>query len=224
MDVKGFLYYIPNGKLVQTKDLEGMGLQHLDGLPIECGEVGNGAGIGNTNGVIFSCADGIRVGYYPDKQVWKKTSAGYWIGYYTEGKPGPADLLRASDIPTVDVLLGDENYWGFTPEAGLPKSLGLGDDGHLAQFPLSKYDAVYEACAWLSAFYKGEYGEMAPFEEVIPHLVTCLGVNYRIGYFEALALNLFRTDNAQAVAHVALGYIFDDVDDKKKEADTEPSD
>lgn len=116
----GFLYFIEGANDARAETLAAAGLlyaldpERIAQRPVVT--VGPGGGPG-----MCVCAAGgeDRLGYFPDRQVWRKLPPGggphsaltAWAGHYRDELPGPGELLRAKGVPGHAVALGDGNDW-----------------------------------------------------------------------------------------------------------------
>lgn len=157
----GFLYYLPSSKpaaAVTLADVRAAGVGYaFDG---RCEPRGVTGGPDGGNGVIVN-ADGERLGYYPDRQQWRKTPAPHhspltahwpWVGWYLdEPLPGPEDLSRNEQLGGHVVKLGDGREWivpvarGFTETddgigwyLALPATLELAESGEWTSGPVEE--------------------------------------------------------------------------------------
>lgn len=76
-----------------------------------------------------------RVGYYPDRQKWRRVPhSSACVGYDTEHPPTPADLARAEQLPGHWITLGDGHKW-LCPVARAWDDIGDGQRGFRCALP-----------------------------------------------------------------------------------------
>lgn len=126
--MSGFLYFIPRD-VTRAADLAGFGLAYAfeQGAPgLSFCTCRNGPG-GMSGTVVGDDRAGKAIGYYPDKQTWRKrpetrqpgdeatgqpgSQAAVWVGIYNDARPKPADLLRSDALAGHAVRLCDGNDW-----------------------------------------------------------------------------------------------------------------
>ena len=111
-----FLYFLPGEpKPPDRERIAAAGLEYAfdDLAEMVAGTIsGNGGPDGQAGVVIVAKRTDGRVGYYPDAQTWRKIpGSDAWIGYVTDDRPKPADLLRSKVIDGHEVELGDGHRW-----------------------------------------------------------------------------------------------------------------
>jgi hypothetical protein len=215
-----FLYYIPGASLRTLDDVNRVGLGYaFEVQPSSCGcNTGPDAKSGTT---ISADMDG--VGYYPDRQTWRKIPGiDAWLGWYTDAMPGPADLERKKQIPGELVRLGDGRDW-LVPVAIEWREI---QNDAIPLFPLCRLPRVFhledtavwrpgetiarykplEELGWqfLDAIYgKEKYHDIALTDSWACQASVCaLAFNYRIAELEASVLGLVESDMLQAIARV----------------------
>ena len=143
--MSGFLYYLPRrGPGTDLAALRTLGLGYAFEGPVTA--TGCQRGPDGGSGVVVAnpaAITGGQVGYYADRQVWRKTVLGLrssvlgaedqrpktkdppcWVGHYAESPPTPADLGRPKMLTGHLVELLDGNRWlvplarGWTEEDG----------------------------------------------------------------------------------------------------------
>lgn len=170
-------------------------------------------------------------GYNPQQQSWMKAGA-YWIGFDTELKPTPDDLQRGKIVEGFPVVLHGNAEWIVplvrspftTPLAHVPHVAALGSDGSLTTEIDPNYIDAWNASAVAWDVLIGN--ESLTFAEIVELCAKFLGVNYRIGLKECLALRLFTNENVRDVLMAVCNRsLLDEVSSKlkKKEEDQEPS-
>jgi hypothetical protein len=218
--VAGFLYYVPSGTSAATEaDLAAIGLGEIlvagtAHCPVTGGPDG-GAGV-----VLAGESDGKqRVGYYPDRQTWRQAPGqSWWLGYVTDDKPTPADLQRADAVGGYVVTLEDGNGWtvpvarSMRGNGTLPAQLDLSSDGKLMRRPLARFEALCAGAERVWTYFNcvrdvlsggGDVTESQDLEsqteQLWPVAIDALGVNYRVGVIEVVALGLLTDQNVVQV-------------------------
>lgn len=241
----GFLYYFPNlsGLKIPDAVLEAAGLLDVTGASLSCATVNGGPDGGS--GVIAVVSHSIpkempedlrpvepQVGYYPDKQVWRKCAGkgkeAFWLGYEKDNPPRALDLRRDSftgnNDPYIPVLRKDE-YWSVPKCKCLPSYIGLDDEGEPQEVLQPQYRALQQMAdkAFRDFCYKtGKSQEPSEDFTLMEQYQLALGVlqlNYHLGKWEADTLGLMTKDNCFAVVYCfidAPGYSGDE--EKKKDA------
>ena len=201
------LYFVPGKrKHITADDYERLGLGHLHGTSPACRELlanPEGAGPGcffmprveptsgteriaaQERGPAASCT---HMDVSRATHTWTKCNGGaFWICWEHGKHPGPDDLARLGGLGGDACEMGDGNRWLLPKSSAVPLSYCLDDNG---DFGL-KNDPVYagfdEAALALQGY---AFGETIDREEFVRHIVTALAINYRLGFFEALALGL----------------------------------
>ena len=226
----GLLYFLP-GKMrdVRAGDAIAAGLGHYfdEGCTVTPCQVAAGPGDGGSGVVIAdpSNVSDLRVGYYPDKQTWRKVPGGdVWVGFYSDQRPKPQELLRDDAVTGHAVTLADHQRW-FVPVARawvddsgdmtwinmLPARSTLDDDGNWQPGDVvGHYRPLWEiAERWFDAW-SGSIDVSDPdddekavveftFNNAHDAAVTALSANYRVGCAEAALLGLLDEQVAEQI-------------------------
>ena len=213
----GFLYFLP-GPPSPTPDqaaLANRGLAYAFPRPPVPRPAGGPEG---QAGLILASADAfrdqLRVGYFPDRQTWRKIPGGdVYLGFYTAEPPGPSDLARPDATPGHTVTLGDGAGWtiplarGIDDENGamvyyqtLPRTTALDEAGRWVAggYP-PKFARLWDlACAWWDTKVSADLAETAEgarasfdFNGAHDAALLALATNYRVDRAEVAALGLF---------------------------------
>lgn len=211
----GLLYYLPGAaRSVMLPQIEAMGLGHVFDRFTPHSSVGVSRGPDSNNGAVLAVAATVPseiVGYYPDRQTWKKAPGkSWWVGVDGNNPPKPEDLGRDEILPGHLVRLADQENWivpiirGLSDEGGklawsreVPTVSRLNDDGvwiegemlpefeHLWQVALDWFElANLRATDEINE----RFGNMGNGHD---YAAEALDVNYRIGPAEASILRLF---------------------------------
>lgn len=198
----GFLYFVPDVPAVPASMLAALGLDRvMDGVrqgPIDSGPGGRG-------GVLLAdgASDSPSLAYLPTIQRWipvQREGASYWIGFVTDAPPAAGDLSRERQIAGVDVVLCDGSAW-LVPVArllaggsGLPRRYGFDDAGNMALTVEGRYRRLWDLAL---AFFERYVIERisVTHAELLTLASEALGVNYRVGMSELVALGLLDETN-----------------------------
>jgi hypothetical protein len=128
------------------------------------------------------------------------------MGFWNDDRPTPSDLRRETMLAGDMVTLGDGNAWRVPTARLFPSSYAINGEGELELHRLSKYDEAYNRAErlgrqWIVAALP-EMAEQLKIEEenvqdadLFSCAVDALAMNYRVGKYEAAALELFTTEN-----------------------------
>lgn len=210
-----FLYYLPSEKssnCLKLDKIKEFGLGHVFdkdawGCPCNCGP-------DDMIGCVFSVNDaGGHMKYNRDKQTWCQIGDA-WLGYWTDKKPKPEELLRDTQIDGEWVAFPDGQNW-LVPHARkyvddgqsdaisvactLPQRLTFEDGKWFRGGVQSQYAEVWQHIiayeqAIADAIADGDIQDgMVRFnyEHISEMAVAGLTVNYRIGAHELNALEVF---------------------------------
>ena len=166
-------------------------------------------------GSIFSSGQEVKhLRFDKDKQRWAKSisdkGGGYWVGYWTDGRPTAAELAKDDQIDGHRITLSDGSEWlmpcarVFPEGTRMPRSLVLGADGRVYAEVLEKYQAfckqaevlwddLYRLVGWAEGDQVLDAG--AKFTMV----ADALGFNYYVGVDEINALQILTTENIERV-------------------------
>lgn len=232
----GFLYFVESVEPVTRERIAGWGLAHAfeevpTNFPLQ------GATPSGTSGTLLYREQDLAPftpRYLPEEQTWRrfpnsgerKAESGNspaWVGYYNEGKPGPADLARLEQVPGVPLRLADGHSWQVPlvrfplPGGGrgtlLPAYVDCDEFGEpIAGEVLEKYAPLASIAerfwlAWNTAFMAAAALGREEFEfdcdTIVADACLTLAANYRISLAEVMLLKLFRTGTASAVMSLA---------------------
>lgn len=214
MDRRAFMYFVPGRNAVDEGDIASLGLGHLAGCLLSQRKTQNGPG--GLEGLIFAArenegsvwaklagyvAPDVRVGHYPAEQEWVNTGR-VWIGWFKSARPRPSDLLRPMPCGGDAVSMSDGSEWLLPTLKDLPNQYGATGAGEFGARPSAKYAAAYAAIDTLRQWVAAS----APmtYERVVRALCDLASVNYRAGYPEALALEIFDDEVIQTAAVTVL--------------------
>ena len=128
--MSGFLYFVPGPPRTafSQDDLVKLGLGHVfeRGAGTTCREY-RGTGPGDQQGgtvlIVSDTLSPDRHAYVAEKQTWRKIpKSECWVGYWNDGRPGPADLARNSPVSGHLVRLADGNLWLVPVARGMSES------------------------------------------------------------------------------------------------------
>lgn len=160
------------------------------------------AGVGTVGVLASPCRGAFDLAHEPDRQRWVRSGTdGLWIGVDLLDKLCPNDVVRAEIVPGHTVTLGDGQAWEI-PVArfahggtGLPRRRVLTDGGGRAW---EVEEAYRDLCGFAEQAWRARAGDDVAItqDELDRYCGQAMGVNYRLGEEEAIALGLF-TDRAQ---------------------------
>lgn len=166
------------------------------------------------------------LGYYPDRQQWRKCGERLWLGFDPEDLPTPDELKRRQQVAGYDLELGDGQTWTVPVVrrigggTNLPASLGWNEKGEWASEILPAYRSLWDefglvasgffrpASAQECRYYgaaRDEFGNREwSLPEVIDLAARLLAVNYRVDRYLTSALGLFQSTNWESVLFSAI--------------------
>ncbi len=229
--MSGFLYYLPEKKLVRLADLQEVGLSYAFDKPSIATRQALSGPDGAAGLVVASEKDlpPEAVGYFPDEQTWRKIPGlEAWVGFYRKTPPGPGDLERADALRGHPVLLGDGQEWTVPIARGwsdtdparwyiaLPTVSTLDDqDNWIPGGISSRYQYLWTlAETWWTAFSAArtegagaeEGHAILAFEGIHNAAMQALGANYRIGKAEIALLGLFDDQNTVRIMNALIDW------------------
>ncbi len=213
------LYYVPTPKkMITAGDYEGFGLGHLKGTnpmsrEITCGPEGAGPGIlvmpelEALSGLERIAAEeagpgasGTCMDISPETHKWTKCNGGkFWVTWAIGKPPGPLDLARLDGLGGEACVMGDGNKWTIPAASNIPLAYCLDDNGDFGLGKDKNYAGLDEAILALQEYI---FGATIDREEFVRHIVAGLAVNYRIGFYEALALMLVTDRSGEEAAGI----------------------
>jgi len=209
-----FIYFLP--RTATLDDWRGLGLAHAFDEPPAFALVGPERGPQGLSGTVFHRCPGPEL---PSPLVWSQAPGrNFWVGYHAHSRPGPDVLRRPVDLgagEAVQVKLRDGNWWSVPRvlvctqrdplrRDGLPRILAAGDDGQTEERDDTAYDGLRElAGAFLHSFQNADVPVLG-HEETLMFCSLLLGVCYRVGPAEVLALELLDRASAELLAVEAI--------------------
>jgi hypothetical protein len=224
------IYFIPGETAaIDRAKIDAAGLAHAFEARIVRG--GCATGPDGTGGVLLSAGDDGKVGFFPDRQTWKRFPRGAaWVGFYTDDRPTPADLQTAHALAGHSLELLDGQSWTvplarqfrdegetFRFQTALPQTVSLDDEGDWTSGGiLPRYMQLWElACQWYDSRTHAEIEEVGEttatvkFEfvrDVLDAAAAALAVNYRLGKVEIALLGLLTVDLAYTVLDLVVDF------------------
>jgi len=208
------LYYVPGVSVVGQAGREAAGVAHLLRANAPEGIIANNGPDGGA-GVVLHNLDGLRLGYFPERQRWTVEPEGrYWVG--VEGSPRPDVLLRPETLTGHHVKLEDGHLWMvplarvFGVGTTIPNTLALGPDGALVRNVLPRFVEFSRIAERLERQYFGEVeaavaegepesGAVRPGgwteEEAYRMAGEALGLNYYVDAFVVGCMGLITSTN-----------------------------
>lgn len=200
--MSGLYYFFPR--------IGGLGMFQAAGLsdrfasPPQFCEIGADVGPEGLCGMVFH-----RTGMatLPRPIEWHATDGEYWIGWHPARRPRPQDFERGGDCRAKPVKLRDGREWQVplvlectdidpTRRCGLPLEPRV-IDGVTTWAPLAEHDELrFDAFRLVERLM--ENGTFT-IENALPYVARVLGVRYRIGEPELVALRLIDEETAREV-------------------------
>jgi hypothetical protein len=224
-----FYYWLPNqSRVIKLPELLEAGLGYA--VEDKFTARGNDSGPDGNQGVVVCHGDNRdgRLGYWPDKQVWKQIPGqDIWLGHYLEQRPKPKDLARAEQISGYWVRFDDGHQW-LAPMArrwtelddrlfwdyNLPRRYSLNDNAEwvpgdvkpkyerLWTLAMQYDDQLFDAVA--SAEEEPDGTLRFDFPEINTLAVMALQVNYRVGASELDMLGVYDESSRQLILDALL--------------------
>lgn len=197
-------YFFPGANSGSEVDLSGTA---LDGESVAFGGPTDGPGE-TERGMLAAAGDGAGMRFDGKHQTWRRCNGGrFWIGWWTDRKPRPEHLALREMIFGHQVMLLDGHEWMVPlarPFAGgevLPQVTTLGEDGEPVRLIADRYRALREHADRLYDDWLADIGGGAKLnqDDADRMAVAALGTNYRIGKYEAAALELLDTTRTREV-------------------------
>jgi hypothetical protein len=227
----GFLYYLPEfDRSLRIEDARDAGLGYAFDRGAFSASTFHASEPFGGEGVIFADPEAVsKVGFYPG-QTWRPCPGRpFWVGYYDEARPGPADLARGRQLAGHYVRLADGADWlvpvarGWSDDEtnpgwfhAVPRLAAIDEAGEwisgdvvpefrqLWELAVAYWDARAEAAAAVTD--AGGEGARAAVElridtfgGLLDAAAFALGTNYRLSKWEIAALGLFDTSSPQAI-------------------------
>ena len=203
-------YFFEDLSALSAEDVARKGCAHV--LPrfkkCQLGASGPGGHVG-----MLAVHSGEHMGYYPERQIWRKRGPGVWVGMWRElPKPTPAELATADPLPGHEVTLRDGQRWvapmarewdavAESSRVRVPAAFDLNDDGQWVRGEVEQpYQRLWDIASkrWETI---GDPSASLLLTDATDMAVECLSVNYRLGRVEAALLGLF-DDQGRAALEV----------------------
>lgn len=160
---------------------------------------------------------GPKLYYKPEQQVWAQ-GPGFAVGYWTDDKPIPDDLVRPTYVPGYECPLDDGHSWIIpviriaSGGTALPQKISRDVSGAIVKTPLERYQDICKmadtmADFLLSALEDGEEegvveNGMLDDTSIYEIAERALGINYHVGPYEIGLLGLLTTVNVGTIAAI----------------------
>ena len=219
-----FLYFVAGAKtgFQKPEELPGELPNVLEGASIGCASIP--CGPSGTAGILVTSpsdhGETIPGIFDPGVQTWIE-GPGYWVGYQNRSKPRPIDLVRPMLVRGTKVVLGGQEWTiplvhaaiADEPFTLLPRSFRF-VDGQTVLKVRDQYEAICQQTMEMADLVLNQGDWRLTEDETLRYDVAVLGINYRVGIAESVALDLFDTRNMMLVPQAALGLLLE-----KKTAD-----
>jgi hypothetical protein len=201
-----FLYYLPGSDKPPHECVKAAGLDD------RLGGYGHGEVVGPNGVKGWLVGAGKLGGYKPESQTWSGPfgDSGFWIGFYNDDRPTPAELARPRQVRGSDVTMLDGHDW-LIPAARFAPSAMIVRDGQVVLTPLELKRRLWARVEQVTPYIfdtDGD-GEME-WIDILTITAECLTANYRVSRDpaqELSALGLMSSDNAievlQALVDIA---------------------
>jgi hypothetical protein len=210
--LSGFLYFIP-ADVTRAEQLGGFALSYAfaAGAPgFSCVPCTGPGGVRGT--VVGDDRGGMIVGYYSEKQTWRKMAGGgCHVGMYNERRPMPEELLTAAALAGHAVRLADGNLWtipaaiAWFSDAGaaryllnLPQVMDVDEEGRPKPGAVvARYEELWRhAMAFYNAFFSaaptrddvGDTQVLFDYAAQMDSACIAIAANYRVGIHELALL------------------------------------
>lgn len=209
-----FLYYRPEGGATTRTELEALGFPHAAAIELP-GQGLIGLGPDETKGHVSKLrgpmVDGgvePRVGYYPERQTWRKILSGkMWLGWETDNPPSPLDLQRPKLRDGHGVTMADGRLWilpvirTLIGQTALPTIFGCDDSGTVVREQvLTEFVRIWDLTQRMYVTVESLPSGVAQItdDELTELLCSGLAMNYRVSKWEVLRLGLLSAENMEA--------------------------
>ena len=213
--LKRFLYYLPGVPGVSEQSLANLGLrsrfascEHAGLIEHSVSQVEDGP---KGRGCIV--ARGHPAEYSPERQIWTEGEV-FWVGYEKGMAPGPEDLAREVGHAGYPIILADEREWRaprlwswdraqccHTPN--LPRAFAK-KNGRMVLIVRPEFKQYDDLAGWVWDAYLAE--TTLPLDRLVENCATLLGMNYRLGVEEILALGLLDESHALNMCLLCIDY------------------
>jgi len=174
--------------------------------------------------------DEALIGYYPARQTWVKSAAGYWIGWETDKLPTADDLVRDKPVDGYEVMLGpDDNPQPWLcpvirlalGECGLPDVWSL-EAGKVVSRVRPDWQWAWDLSGKIWDWYS--QSQSIPKEQAFLWAAKLLGINYRVGPDEVGILQLIGRDAYDEILCAAInGPLVERWREAQKKSDSQPT-
>lgn len=207
----GFLYFFEDAVSANGKQIEDFGLTDiLVGGSFCYGQIDRGPNGGKGVLVALKKAD-VKLRFDADVQEWQRVPAGYWLGLDRSCPPGPDDLAKAKQAFGDFAKLGDGNAWMipvarvFGGGTNLMCNYGFDADGKVVPKLERLNERVALAADRIYNWYSfNDETQAMTRSESLQAAADALSINYHVGLYEAVFLNLLNEENIDTVFYCLL--------------------
>ncbi len=211
-----FIYAVDNESVLNAAVLERTGLGRVLAEPSKAPAVTSTIGPGGSACLLLGNVKAGQLRYKPDVQQWMKSyNQEYYIGFYLEDPPKPAELARKKQLAGHAVELGGGYEWlipvarKFAEGSVLPVSLGIGKNGEIVTDELTEYVGFSGRAEKYYRDTLRQWDRIEGCDEMttdgrIKLAIEAIMLNYHVGIEETFALKLINTANLHEICEAII--------------------
>lgn len=220
----GLCYYVPMPKepKLSLDDLKRLRFPHIEFAKCPGIHGSKGPDTDGGGGYFFRVDEmpggigrrkGCRVGFHPEIRTWTETPDGYWIGFDTNDRPRPVDVLIPAAPEGYRIKLLDDNEWVMpivrqhTGDPALPRIYGL-EDGKKTKVLRPGYEGLWDIACRMHDTLGVALGDVSDagntpltMDEAFTACGEAFSMNYAISEWELRALGLCTEDELASMIH-----------------------
>lgn len=233
----GFLYFLPGISRMAPLPSQAVIAERGLAYAFEGRPHGRGCnGPAGLEGFLLGCRRrfaGAGEIYFETTQIWRPHPSGtYWVGYWPDRLPGPAELARDKMLAGHSLELADDRAWqvplaravhdactgsafAYQWSCELPQRVAMDAKGEwVDQGPLPRYQTLWELVTGWNDYRRIAGDDDSPhrrelerwnlFQTRIDAAVQVLATNYVLGPVECSILGLFTREKAAEVLDLAI--------------------
>lgn len=215
----GFIYFVTSEavkgrRVIDESVCREIGLSHIcTGKGVGCVE--HSAHPGGAGMIIVpERPSAPRLGFDASKQTWHK-GKGWWVGWWTDAKPTPADLQRDRVRDGTELKI-DDQIWTVPRivaapgrASTLPRAFAWDDEaGEIVLQPLPAYRELEETSRkFLRSLFAGESNDGAfTAQQQIDFAAATIVVNYHCSIVELALLGALSTESVEEILAAAIDF------------------